>query len=169
MTGFVFDQAALNRMYRYCCALTGDDASAYDLLQDGLERYLRRGASRGHPDQPEAMLRRILRNRFIDLRRVDRGGRHDCLDDQHEHQLSLGFHGLDDMLILRQDLERLWARLAPLERELLHLWAVDGYTAQEVADLLGEPRGTVLSRIHRLRRRLASERAAGDVVSEAGP
>lgn len=169
MSRFALDEATLNRLYRYCCALTGNDASAYDLLQDGMERYLKRDASLGAPDCPEAMLRRILRNRFIDTYRADRSDCEEPYDEQRPGALSLGFQGLEDTLIARQDLEALWQQLGPLERELLHLWAVEGHTAQEVADLLDEPRGTVLSRIHRLRRRLVPWRAARSLANEAAP
>ena len=61
MTQIPFDASDLNRMYRYCAALTGDPSSAYDLLQDGLERYLRSDSSK--VETPMALLRRILRNR----------------------------------------------------------------------------------------------------------
>lgn len=161
-----FDQTALQRAYRYCLALTGHEAAAYDLLQDGLERYLRQAET---VENPQAMLYRILHNRFIDTRRTSRDELHDDVDVLDDQCLSLGFHGLDDMLIARQELAIIWQGLTPAERELLHLWAVEGHTAREVADQLGEPRGTVLCRIHRLRRRLEAERQrrAGDAGAVA--
>jgi RNA polymerase sigma-70 factor, ECF subfamily len=151
-----FDREALQRAYRYCLALTGHEATAYDLLQDGLERYLR-GVDVA--ENPKAMLYRILHNRFIDTRRTSRDELHDDVEALDHQCLSLGFHGLDDIVIAQQELAIIWRGLAPGERELLHLWAVEGYTAQEVAEQLGQARGTVLSRIHRLRRRLEAERA----------
>ena len=51
------------------------------------------------------------------------------------------------------------AMLEPLERELLFFWAVEGCTAQEIADRTDSPRGTVLSRIHRLRQKILSQQA----------
>jgi len=155
MAGVPFDRAALDRAYRYCLALTGHEAAAYDLLQDGLERYLRNVEN---ADNPRAMLYRIIHNRFIDTRRTSRDDLHDDFNALDDQCLSLGFHGLDDMVIAQQELAIIWQGLTPAERELLHLWAVEGYTAQEVAAQLGEPRGTILSRIHRLRRRLEAER-----------
>ena len=50
-------------MYRYCLALTKHEAAAYDLLQDGLERYLRSAPTDAR--EPIALLRRILRNRSM--------------------------------------------------------------------------------------------------------
>ena len=51
-------------------------------------------------------------------------------------------------------LNRALAALRPAERETLFLADVEGYTAQEIADLTGHPRGTVLSLIHRTHRKL---------------
>jgi RNA polymerase sigma-70 factor (ECF subfamily) len=47
------------------------------------------------------------------------------------------------------------ARLPDLQRECIVLVDVAGYTAREAAQALGCPRGTVLARVHRGRRRLA--------------
>ena len=164
----VFDRDALNRVYRYALALCNDEALAADLLQDGLERYLR-AAGRGendHPDtdktqatHPEALLRRIVRNRCIDLWRARRDEEPFDAEAPHIAALALDVSSLEDCLIAEDELAQLWATLAPAERELLHLWAVEGHTAQEIATLQACPRGTVLARIHRLRQRLRSHPA----------
>lgn len=158
-----FDQHALNTAYRYCYALTGDQTNAYDLLQDGLERYLR---CRVKADNPPAMLRQILRNRFIDTLRTNHHGLYDELDALDHQPLSLGFSSLEDLVVAQDELDRIWHELQPDERELLHLWAVEGYTAQEVAHQLGQARGTVLSRIHRLRRKLEIQRVQHQTPGE---
>ena len=51
-------------------------------------------------------------------------------------------------------LNRALATLRPAEREVLFLADVEEYTAQEIADLMGHPRGTILSLIHRTHRKL---------------
>ena len=163
MAQIPFDAADLNHMYRYCAALTGDPSSAYDLLQDGLERYLRSDPSR--VETPMALLRRIVRNRHIDLCRTDHDKDRDSLEALDRQAVDIGFATLENMVVAEQEVERIWAMLAPRERELLHLWALEGYTAQEVADLLGQPRGTVLSRIHRLRKRLERWRRDEEAVA----
>jgi len=43
------------------------------------------------------------------------------------------------------------------EREILYYWAVEGMTAAQIATTLDSRRGTVLSRIHRLRTALDDE------------
>jgi RNA polymerase sigma-70 factor (ECF subfamily) len=47
------------------------------------------------------------------------------------------------------------ARLPEEQRWCILLMDVAGYTARETAQILGCPRGTVLARVHRGRRRLA--------------
>lgn len=57
-----------------------------------------------------------------------------------------------DMLVRRSAgkliLEQALAQLRSIEREALFLAVVEGYTAQEIADLTQQGRGTVLSLIH---------------------
>jgi len=53
------------------------------------------------------------------------------------------------------------AHLRPEEREALYLNTVEGYTAVEIGAMTGEPRGTVLSRLHRARERLRGWRVEG--------
>ncbi len=54
------------------------------------------------------------------------------------------------------------ARLPEPQRLCLALMDVAGYTARETAEVLGCPRGTVLARVHRGRRKLAQ------LLAEAG-
>ena len=61
-----------------------------------------------------------------------------------------------------QEVSRCLALLPVPQRVCLVLVDVAGYTAREAAEVLGCPRGTVLARVHRGRRRLAQ------VLAEAG-
>ena len=75
---------------------------------------------------------------------------------------------LEQMVIDEQTLDQVWRLLDPLERELMYLWAVEGFTAQQIATELEQPRGSVLSRIHRIRKKLATAMPMHDVRSERG-
>lgn len=166
MSTFPFDEATLNRMYRYCFSLTNDQDAAFDLLQDGLERYLR--ASSEMPRHPFTFLRRIIRNRFIDGLRARDARQLETAAETDTDCVAIGFASLEGLVIAHQELQRIWDRLGPFDRELLCLWAADGCTAREAADQLGVPIGTVAARIHRLRQRLTrlrdAERAAQDAA-----
>ena len=61
---------------------------------------------------------------------------------------------LEEMLITSSELDAVWLKMDPMEREILFLWAVEGYSTSQIADQLEISRGTILSRIHRLRKRL---------------
>ena len=58
-------------------------------------------------------------------------------------------------------------RLPEEQRITLTLVDLGGLTAQEASDVLGCPRGTVLARVHRGRRRLAQILVAAGVSYEA--
>ena len=162
-----FDHSALNRLYRFAYTLTGDEPSAYDLLQDTVERCLRRPP--GPLACPEAYARQVMRNRFIDqVRRRQRSP--ECNEhDGNVELLAIDTHCLEQCAISRNQLEVVWARLDAREREILYYWAVEGMTAAQIATTMGSRRGTVLSRIHRLRARLrANIDDENDILEEAG-
>jgi RNA polymerase sigma-70 factor (ECF subfamily) len=76
-----------------------------------------------------------------------------------------GGEDVADVVIAGLDAEkvsRCLARLPEPQRVCLVLMDVAGYTAREAAEILGCPRGTVLARVHRGRRRLAQ------LLAEAG-
>jgi RNA polymerase sigma-70 factor (ECF subfamily) len=76
-----------------------------------------------------------------------------------------------DVVIARLDAQavsRCLALLPEPQRVCIVLMDVAGYTAREAAQALGCPRGTVLARVHRGRRRLA-RLLTGEVVSHGRP
>jgi len=150
----LFCNQSLQSLYRYGYSLTLNEANAYDLLQDALERYLAQPQRHSELDKPEFYVRRIMRNRFIDELRHNQRFPLESLDQMDEQIADLDLKQLETMVMEQQLLEQIWARINPLERELLHLWAVEGMTAVEISDQLETPRGTILSRIHRLRKKI---------------
>ena len=151
----LFDRATLNRLYRYAYALSGGEAPAYDLLQDTVERCLRRPP--GDLACPEAYARRVMRNRFIDLGRRAKASPEQLDEKGDVELLAIDTHCLEQLMITRDQLEHVWTLLDAFEREILYFWAVEGMTAAEIASTLGSRRGTVLSRLHRLRVRLRAD------------
>ncbi|MDH3591231.1 MAG: RNA polymerase sigma factor [Planctomycetota bacterium] len=145
----------LQRGYRYALALTHDATRAEDLLHDALAAVMRR-----RPVQHVGYLLRAIRNRFIDLYRRERLIVLQPLDAVGEEALA----ALDapHPAVAADEIEYALERLRPAEREALYLAAVEDYTAQEIADLTGRPRGTVLSLIHRARKKLRGFLAKGE-------
>lgn len=65
-------------------------------------------------------------------------------------------------LFAREDARRLagaWGRLTGEHRAVLSLFAIDGLSHREIADVLGVPVGTVWSRLHAARKTLQAELA----------
>lgn len=144
-----FDAATLNQLFRYCLALSNDSADAQDLLQSAIEAYLRRP---GSVSQPVAYIRQSARNRFYDQWRRHQRLRFESLVNP---DLVAGVEqDLERAMIDQQAVAAINDLLSPQERECVFLWAVEGLTATEIAEQLGEPRGTILSRLHRLKQRL---------------
>ena len=72
---------------------------------------------------------------------------------------------LEQIIVDKLTIERVWQSLNSAEREVVYLWAVEEMTASEIALHLDLPRGTVLSRLFRLRKRVAgkfSNKISGD-------
>lgn len=159
----VFEKQTLNRVYRYCLSLTTEPEAAYDLMQTGIERYLRMQANRAdaaqdEPSKPLSYLFRIVRNAHIDQKRRTKGKSWESWEDAqtevHTNVVCAGFQSLDDILIDRERVEAVMSQLPDSHRELLFLWAVEGYTVQEISDLMEVPRGTLLARLHRIRQKI---------------
>ncbi len=148
----MLERPALQSLFRYGFSLTHDEDAACDLLQDALEISLRKVPDRAGAAM--AYVRSIMRHRFIDQYR--RENRHPTvsLDDDENQPVDIDPRVLEDVVIAEHEIESIMAMLAPLERELLFFWAVEGCTAQEIAERTDSPRGTVLSRIHRLRQKI---------------
>ena len=148
----MLDRETLDRLFQYCMVLCQDRDHAYDLVQSTVERYLDRAPP--GVEQPPAYLRGIARNLFYDQQRRARVVSFEPFtpsDEQPNPERSLEAIVIDSQL-----LEQAWSRLTAPERETLYFWAVEGMTASEIGLHLGQPRGSVLSRLSRLRGRLQS-------------
>lgn len=142
----------LQRAYRFALSLTHDAAAAEDLVQDAWLAVLRAGGP-----WTRRFVFSVVRNRFIDQVRRTRLVSMESLDDRTDVDVDAErrFWSEESVPPVHgADLEQALARLRSEEREALFLSAVEGYTAREIAELWSCPRGTVLSMIHRARRKL---------------
>lgn len=139
-------EAAIPALRRYARALLRDADRADDLVQDCLERAIaRRHDWRG--DGPvQGWLFRILINRHRDLMRAA-PGHLVAVDDLPE----LATPGAQDGHMALAEVHRAMGRLPPDQRAALLLVAVEGRSFDQAADLLGIPRGTLMSRLARAR------------------
>jgi len=139
--------ACLPRLRRYARALTGDSASADDLVQDTVERgWSRIGQWRPDGDM-RAWLFGIMHNLHIDqLRRAPPP----CVELEDGDLPAAASTGSLDM----RDLERALQQLPSAQREVLLLVALEEMRYEDVAAMLDIPIGTVMSRLSRARENL---------------
>ena len=140
--------ALLQRAYRYALSLTHDADEARDLVQDASLSVARRGGP-----WHAGYLLTAVRNRFLDLRRrpalFDHDADETALDDPADAPAP------DDAApFAAVALGSALGELREAEREVLFLHAVEGLTASEIGALTDRPRGTVLSLLHRTKKKL---------------
>jgi RNA polymerase sigma-70 factor (ECF subfamily) len=147
--------AALPALRRYALSLTRRADVADDLLQTCVERAL---AARGRYDpahRMEAWLFRILRNAWLDgLRRAATRGREIDVTEMPQAAAIDGPRATEAVLML-QKTEAAMAALPVEQQEVLHLVCFEELSYAETADVLGIPKGTVMSRLARARIALA--------------
>ena len=156
------DKETLDQLFRYCLSLAGQRDDALDLLHSAVERFLR--ADTTAISAPVPFIRTTARNLFYDQYRRAQRFPEVAIDEVAE--LAVDEKALADMVIDQVTLRQVWAQLSAAERETVFQWAVDGLSASEIALQMGQPRGSVLSRLHRLRQRLAA--GAEKVVHDHG-
>lgn len=144
--------AHIPRLRRYARTLTGDAERADDLVQDCLERALSRLHLWRRGTDLRAWLFTIMHNIHANLaRRYNNGPKFVPLE--YEEERSMIPSNLDASLSLH-DLEVALSRLSVEQREVIVLVSVEEMKYKEVADMLGVPVGTVMSRLHRAREQL---------------
>jgi RNA polymerase sigma-70 factor (ECF subfamily) len=171
-----FEKLALaetDMLYRVACRLTGNSERAGDLVQETFLRALR---SREGFDLQEHGIRpwliRIMHN--IHLTQADRQRREPILMDGQALGIAAGDGrdgragadsvGGEDRLPFSADFfqnldEKLLHALESLPSEyqvVLLLWSVEELSYKEIAEAVSVPIGTVMSRLHRARQRLAA-------------
>jgi RNA polymerase sigma factor (sigma-70 family) len=160
----MFSKEELNTFYRYCISLTGDENSAGDLLQCCLEKYVKHKTL--EVNDSKAYFRRMLRNQFIDDQRK-KGNQQLYELDEENTVIPLDLRSLEDIIVEREMVEIILRLLTPHEREILFLWAVEGFTVQDISNDLGIPKGTLLSRLHRLKIKVKNKLAARKIIGGA--
>lgn len=133
----------------YAYLLTGDAASAGDLVQEALTRVFGRRRVGEDIDQLEAYVRRAMLNQYVDSRRRLKrwnATRH-LLVDPPQHD--------DDRLAVADDVRTALATLSPRQRACVVLRYYEDLTVAEVAEELGCAEGTVKRHLADARAKLA--------------
>jgi RNA polymerase sigma-70 factor (ECF subfamily) len=147
--------AQLPALRRFAIALAGNSAMADDLVQDCIERALRRSDQLSEPTRIAAWLRSILHNLYIDELRKKRTRGYDKDIGDLANDLALSAPAADRAETT--DFVRAMATLSPEHRQILLLVGLEGMNYREAASHLNIPIGTVMSRLTRARDRLRAE------------
>lgn len=143
--------ACIPSLRRYARGLTGNREAADDLVQDTLERAWTRISLWQRRGDLRAWLFSILHNLFVD--RV-RSARSSPLEPMPEEGVAAMARPTQTDMMEVRDLDKALLALSSEHREVLLLVAVEQMSYKQVAEVLGVPLGTVMSRLSRARERL---------------
>jgi RNA polymerase sigma-70 factor (ECF subfamily) len=171
----------LDTLYGVSCRMTRSTAEAEDLVQDTVVKAMRARDQFTPGTNLKAWLLRILTNTFIN--RYRRGGlERDLLDGPDADSLTDGWVGANTMRAMRDPETQALSPLveAEVQRALDDLPAefrlavvlsdIEELSYKEIAEAMGCPIGTVMSRLHRgrrmLQKTLREQAVAMGIVSE---
>ncbi len=144
--------AQLPALRRYALAITGNAALADDLVQDTIERALKQSSQLRDMASLPGWLRRILHNLHIDeIRRGKGRGPQQDIMELADH-IALSIPAADSGAA--RDFARAMGALSLEHREIILLAGLEDLSYRQIADELGLPMGTVMSRLARARERL---------------
>ena len=145
----------LAQLYNFAHWLAGSREEAEDLVQEAYLKALKGFSSFTAGTNFRAWMYRILRNTFLTSRTglkptVSLADENDTLEPEASDTP-------ESLLLARMDAEQIrlaLGRLAVPQREIILLSDVEELSYREIAEMLGVPIGTVMSRLSRARRAL---------------
>jgi RNA polymerase sigma-70 factor (ECF subfamily) len=174
----------LDTLYSVSCRMTRSTSEAEDLVQDTVVKAMRSRDQYEPGTNLKAWLLRILTNTYIN--RYNRGGlERDLINGPDVESLTEGWMSATTMRAMRDPETQALSPLveAEVQRALDELPAefrlavvlsdVEELSYKEIADAMGCPIGTVMSRLHRgrrmLQKSLREHAVAMGIVSDEGP
>ena len=138
-------------VYRFAWSLAKSEADAADLTQQAFLRYAKKGDQIKDRRKVKSWLFSVLRNEFTDgLRKKGRYPHVEILPSDEGEVAEEAPSRQADWSVAMGALQE----LPETFREPLALYFLEGYTYQEIADVLKIPTGTVMSRLSRGKSRL---------------
>lgn len=147
------------RVYAICYRYFGNHADAQDATQDTFLAVARRGGTFRGDSELSTWLYRVAVNACNDISRRRRRRPQSPVEDIVGTAEAGGIegHGPDpqDLRETALEVHRALAHLDETSRALVVLVAIEGFTYNEAAGIVDMPVGTVKSRVHRAKARLA--------------
>ena len=134
------------KMYAVCLRYAGNSEDAQDILQDGFVKVFRNLERYRGDGSFEGWVRRIFVNTAIEHYRKQLN-LHQIPDIEDKLIEDKDLSALDNLAL--KDLVKLIQELSPGYRTVFNLYAVEGYTHKEIAELLGISEGTSKAQLAR--------------------
>lgn len=156
----------MDALYNFALRLTTDPNDAEDLVQDTIVKAYRFFSSYEKGTNAKAWMFRILKNSFINnYRKTSKKPSQVDFDEVSSYYESIRAERTEtsdlENLMFREmmddDLSDALTRLPEDFRTVVLLCDVEGYTYEEIANMLDVPIGTIRSRLHRGRNLLKTE------------
>ena len=148
--------ALLPRLRRFARSLTANPSDADDLVQDTVERALKRLSTFEAGTRLDSWMYKIAQNLWIDRRRSAQVRTAVSGDGQIEHVAGPGGVAAAEAHIEVGRLGRAMAALPDEQRAAVSLVLIEGLSYRDAATVLGVPQGTLTSRLARGRAALAA-------------
>ena len=139
----------LNSLYRYALALTHQSDEAYDLVHESILRSHKKFILNKQP-----YLKKTIRHLFYDQHRKT-SIHQSAIETFSSAEEELSF---EKIYLHQNEIHHYLKELHPEEREVLFLLIVEEKTYQEVAKLLDIKIGTLLSQVHRLKKKIMTKK-----------
>lgn len=137
-------------------AVTRDQHAIDDVMQDAYERAFRSLASFDGRSSLKTWLHTIVHRTAIDRSRYEGRRRHDDIDDPATVLPDSTTTTADRTAIARLEVDDMMSSLPSDQRVALMLTVGIGFSYDEAAEITGDSRGTIASRVNRARARLQS-------------
>jgi RNA polymerase sigma-70 factor (ECF subfamily) len=138
-------QRYADAVFRTALRVTGNAADAEDVLQSVFLKFLDHEVMPDPIRSPESYLRRAASNAAIDLLRRRGASPESPMAENRDYASPA------DRPLEKERVRRALARLDPEDAELFVMCYLEGFSYEELAEQYGVAKGTVASRLYRIR------------------
>ena len=128
---------AKNKLFRFALRFLGNEEEAQDVVQEVFIRVWNGRAQMNEVQNWEAWCMRITKNLSLDrIRAVTRKQTHPIEDGYHVLQESLSPHDSTEIQESMKQIDQFIAALPEKQRQVIHLRDVEGYSYNEICEIL---------------------------------
>lgn len=137
------------RMMSVCLRYMKDEQEAEDILQDGFIKVFQKLSAYENTGSLEGWIRRIIVNTALD--QIRKNSKFGYTEDVDEVGYKIGNNDFTFEGLMAQDLMKLINQMPEGYKVVFNMFAIEGYSHKEIADLLGITESTSKSQYSRAR------------------